>query len=122
MQDHMHRVNRMVLSLAGIWLKNQIATRNKCRIACRAPNSICQVWLEFDWNSVFHLETRTWAHVQSQTHIFEFDLSLTKSQQSIKKPMQEHMYKVKLIFEFDLSLTKIQYSTKKPMQEHIYKS
>jgi len=51
---------------------------------------------------------------------FRFDLSLTKTQCSTKKHMQEHMYRAKLMFsEFDLSLTRIQFQLKNKPRTHV---
>ena len=53
-------------------------------------------WVELKFN--FQLNTNAEAHVQSQTQLLEFDLSLTKIQFTIEKPVQDHMYKVELNF------------------------
>ena len=38
---------------------------------------------------------------------FDFDLSLTKIQYSLKNRIHKHVYKVNSFFKFDLRLTKI---------------
>ena len=62
MQDHMYKVKLN-------FTKIQFPTKNQCRSTCTKSNSIFQVWLEFDWNTIFN-----------------------------EKPMQERMYNVKLNF------------------------
>ena len=72
-------------------------------------------FFEFDLSLTtmqFSPETNAAAHIQSHTRFFEFGLSLTKIQFSAKTNAAAHVQSQLQFFEFDLSLTKLQFSAR----------
>ena len=138
----MYKAKLILLSLTWVWLKlNTHLKTNELFGVCvqnrtQKPNSslknskiefstdkptqehMCKVklilksltWVCLKFN--FQLKMNAGAHVQSQTHFFDFDLSLTKLEKEksniIWSKNQTHWSK------FDLSLSKIQFSARNP--------
>ena len=72
--------------------------------------SLTWVWLIFK----FQLKTNAGAHVQCQTQLFEFDLSLTRIQFSAKNPSQNTCTKSNSIFSSCIWAYKKYYSKGSP--------
>ena len=127
MQERMYKVKVICLSLTWVSLKSNSSTnnqkgknactksnsifefdlsltkthyspKNKCRSACTMSNSVFWVWLEFSYNSVFNKKANVRGYVQRQTHVFEFDLSLTTIHYSTKNDSRNTCTKSYSIF------------------------
>ena len=71
----------------------------------------------------FQRKTYAGAHVKSQNHFLEFDLSLTKIQFSAKNQNSgPHVQSQTQFVEFDLSLTKIEFQRKTNAGAHVKKT